>query len=312
MEGLTVFHNITTVNPVMVVGWPGMGSVALGVVDYLHKALNAKEFAEIKTDPMATLDGVIIEGGIAAMPQPPRNIFYYAREQDLVIFEGEAQIPGGAGIRVLNQVLDLAGRLKVKMVYTGAAFPLPVSFKEAPEVYGAVNEKSLIDNLVKNGVVTMETGQISGSNGLILGFAKHRKMKAACLLGTMPQYAIGFPNPKASKAVIEALERILKFKVNLSELDEYIKEMDEKMSLIEDKVKDVLTIEREGQAPPAPHTKRKGEKSPPAYIIEKVERLFREAKADRSKAVELKKELDRWDLYKLYEDRFLDLFKKGE
>ena len=31
---------------------------------------------------------------------------------------------------------------------------------------------------------------------------------------------------------------------------------------------------------------------------------------DRSKAYELKRELDRLELYKDYEDRFLDLFKK--
>jgi proteasome assembly chaperone (PAC2) family protein len=293
----------------MIAGWPGMGSVALGVVDYLHKALSAAEFAEIKTDPMAALDGVIIEGGIAAMPQPLRNMFYYAKDQDLIIFESEAQIPGEAGIGILNNVLDVAAKFKVRMIYTGAAFPLPVSFKDTPEVYGAVNEKSLIDNLVKNGVIMMESGQISGSNGLILGFAKERKIKAACLLATMPQYAIGLPNPKASKAVIEALQRLLKFKADLGELDDYIKEMEEKMALIEDKVKDVLTIEREGRKPPA---LPKGQKTAPAYIIEKIEQLFGEAKADRSKAIDLKKELDRWDLYKLYEDRFLDLFKKGQ
>jgi hypothetical protein len=45
--------------------------------------------------------------------------------------------------------------------------------------------------------------------------------------------------------------------------------------------------------------------------MEKVEKLFKEALADRAKAIVLKEELDRWDLYKLYEDRFLDLFKDG-
>jgi len=34
------------------------------------------------------------------------------------------------------------------------------------------------------------------------------------------------------------------------------------------------------------------------------------AKTDISKANELKAELDQWNVYKEYEDRFLDLFKK--
>jgi hypothetical protein len=43
--------------------------------------------------------------------------------------------------------------------------------------------------------------------------------------------------------------------------------------------------------------------------MEKIERLFLEARADRTRAPELKKELDRWNLFELYEDRFLDLFE---
>ena len=43
---------------------------------------------------------------------------------------------------------------------------------------------------------------------------------------------------------------------------------------------------------------------------QRIERLFREASQDRSKAYELKRELDRLEVFDDYEDRFLDLFKK--
>jgi hypothetical protein len=43
---------------------------------------------------------------------------------------------------------------------------------------------------------------------------------------------------------------------------------------------------------------------------DRIERLFRQAVKDRAKAYELKRELDRLELYREYEDRFLDLFKK--
>jgi len=48
----------------------------------------------------------------------------------------------------------------------------------------------------------------------------------------------------------------------------------------------------------------------PASVKEKIERIFQEASRDIAKAQELKGELDRWNVYKEYEDRFLDLFKK--
>ena len=44
----------------------------------------------------------------------------------------------------------------------------------------------------------------------------------------------------------------------------------------------------------------------------RLEVLFRQAKQDRAKALELKAELDQMGVFKRYEDRFLDLFKQAE
>ena len=42
-----------------------------------------------------------------------------------------------------------------------------------------------------------------------------------------------------------------------------------------------------------------------------IEKLFKQTELDKSKVNELKAELDKLDLFKEYEDRFLGLFKKG-
>jgi uncharacterized protein len=44
----------------------------------------------------------------------------------------------------------------------------------------------------------------------------------------------------------------------------------------------------------------------------RIEALFEEARRDRSKAFALKHELDRLGVFKQYEDRFLDLFRRPE
>jgi hypothetical protein len=151
----------------------------------------------------------------------------------------------------------------------------------------------------------MESGHIAGLNGLLLGFAEKKGMEAACLLATMPQYAISLPNPRATAAIIEALRRILGFEPDMAELSECIKDMDEKMMVIEDKMKDVMSVEtKEASAQPL----SSGKILPP-YIKVRIEKLFAEAAGDKAKAILLKSELDRWDLFKTYEDRFLDLFK---
>ena len=308
MDKIKYNKDIGLINPVMIAGWPGMGSVALGVVDYLQRNLNAVKFAEIEVDPLSIIDSVTVEGGLAAFGPLPKNTFYYLKNPDLIVFKGEAQLPGQEGILLLEEVLKVALKFKVKRIYTGAAFPLPVSHKEIPQVYSAVNKAALKETFVRFGLLPMESGHISGLNGLLLGFAEKREIEAACLLATMPQYAISLPNPKASLAIIEVLQKMLGFKLDIEELNEYVKDMDEKMAIIEDKVKDVMAIETKE---PEPHS-RSGKKIVPPYIMDKIEKLFVEAARDKAKAILLKSELDRWDLYKLYEDRFLDLFKENQ
>ena len=308
MDKIKYSKNIGLIEPVMIAGWPGMGSVALGVVDYLQRNLNAVKFAEIEVDPLSIIDSVTVEDGLATIVPTPKNIFYYTKNPDIIIFKGEAQLPGHEGILLLEEVLELALKFKVKRIYTGAAFPLPVSHKDLPQVYSAVNKRALKVPLSRFGLVPMETGHISGLNGLLLGFAEKKNIEAACLLATMPQYAISLPNPKASLAIIEILHKVVGFKLDIEELNGYIKDMDEKMAIIEDKVKDVMAIE--AKEPELHSTSPK--KVVPPYIMEKIEKLFVEAASDKAKAILLKSELDRWDLYKRYEDRFLDLFKENQ
>lgn len=304
MGEMKIYRNIAFDNPVMIAGWPGMGNVALGAVDYLRKKMKAVKFAEITVDRLSFLDSVVVRDGMASLPAAPKNTFYYRKNPDIIIFEGAVQAHGRSGIILLNQALEMASRLNVRRIFTGAAYPIPVSHKEDADIYCAANDKSLRDYIKKMGVHSMDDGQISGLNGLLLGFAGEKGIGAACLLATIPQYAISLPNPKASAAIIRLLSRMLNFDINTAELDDYSKDMDDKMALIEDKVKDVF-IEDHVPEIPVP------EKEVPPAVIEKIEKLFGEARLDRSKAVILKMELDRWDLYKVHEDRFLDLFKEG-
>jgi len=298
-----IYKKISLKDPVMIAGWPGMGSVAIGVVNYLRRKLGAVRFAEIEIDRSITLDSVVVENGIASIPPSPRNVFYYTTKPDLIIFEGEAQLAGEKGLRLLNGVIEVALGHGVKKIYTGASFPLPVSHNDQSEVYGAANNHTVAGAFRRLGIKTMDNGHISGLNGLLLGFAEKKGIDALCLLATIPQYAINLPNPKASLAIINTLGNILRFRVDEDELKGYIKDMDEKMGLIEDKVKEVFIPEAEDIK------SHDNEKNIPENIMERIEKLFQESRLDRAKAFILKRELDRWDLYKSFEDRFLDLFK---
>jgi uncharacterized protein len=306
-ENVRYYRNIDAVNPIMIAAWPGMGNVALGTVDYIRRKLKAVRFAEIRTDPLAALDAVEVRSGLSKIPKTPLSTFYYTKDPDIILFEGEVQPAGRAGIDLLNKVLGVAADHKVSRIFTGAAFPMPIGYKDDSEIYAAANKESLRDHLKDFGIRLMEGGHISGLNGLLLGFAAKKGIDAICLLATMPQYAISLPNPKASSAIIEALNKMLDISIDVRELAGYIKDMEERMAIIEDKVKDAIIIDEDPIESRPNH-----EKKIPGYIMERIEKLFIEAKGDKAKASSLKNELDRWDLYPQYEDRFLDLFKENQ
>jgi proteasome assembly chaperone (PAC2) family protein len=307
MVNIKISRRVRLKEPIMLVAWPGMGNVALRSMDYLRKKLGAVLFAEVDTSQLWTPEMVVVKKGLATLPKPPKNFFYYTKQPDLIIFEGEAQFSGRTGRNLIEEILDLAREFKVRKIYTGAAFPLPQSYKEASAVYGATNAHFLRNSLRRQGVRIMEGGQISGLNGLLLGYAEQRGIEACCLLATMPHYAVNLPNPKASKAIIEVLQKILKVRINMEGLSEPIIKIEKKMALIEEKVGEVFPlVEEEIEIPSL------GSEKIPNGVMEKIERLFQESRVDRKKACFLKEELDRWNLYKLYEDRFLDLFESKE
>jgi hypothetical protein len=98
-------------------------------------------------------------------------------------------------------------------------------------------------------------------------------------------------------------------------------ELSEQTDAMNDKLGELLAQAEEAmhEVQPAEDEEDEEEFAPPAdeprlsAVEEKrIERLFDQARQDKSKAYELKQELDRLELFADYEDRFLDLFKKGE
>jgi proteasome assembly chaperone (PAC2) family protein len=291
-----------------------MGQVGLGACDYLRRKLNASPFAQIDVSAYHKPDALTVENGLGRMPDPPKQDLYYSSEPPLFIFEGDTQLAGDSGFRLAAELLDLVLRHGTETVFTGAAYAMPVSFRQRPEIYGASTDENLRANFASLGVKPLKEGNISGLNGLLLGLAAQRDMPAACLLATMPHYAIEAPNPKASRALIQVFQRILNTSVNMDEIDEAVREADQMFKDFEAKVneaiqqlKDNLGARTEGREGEGQEPEERPE---PPDLMERVEKLFEEARSDREKAVLLKQELDRWGLFHLYEDRFLDLFER--
>jgi proteasome assembly chaperone (PAC2) family protein len=294
--------------PIMFAAWPGMGNVGLIATDYLRRKLDAKVFAEIDMSPFFIPDSIIVKDGIAQLPEIPSSIFHYVKDPNAIIFESNAQIGGKDGITIIKTILDVAKQLKVSHIYTSAALVQPMTYQSPSQVLVACSNPAHLEKIVSFGVVPMPDGYIAGLNGLLLGVAASRGIESACFLGTMPSYASNMMYPKASLEIVKTYRKMLSSDMDLAELENSVVEMDQQLATIEERIKQIFPSNNEVDE----EMSGIEEEKVPHYIMERIEKLFEKAKEDRTAANELKKELDRWNLYELYEDRFLDLFEDND
>ena len=170
--------------PILLAGWPGMGSVAIGAMSYMRRKLDAVPFAEFDLTEHVTPKTVVIEESLLRLPDEPNGVFYHVENSDLLIFEDSIwpQVEGTAATELTGQILDVAERLNVQASYTGSAYVMPTSHKEPVRVFGVANRAELRDKLFSEGAEPLRQGHISGLNGLLPGYACLRQIPAACIL----------------------------------------------------------------------------------------------------------------------------------
>jgi proteasome assembly chaperone (PAC2) family protein len=307
-------------NPYFLVAWPGMGDVAFRTASFLIEKLGAKEFASIPSEDFLYLNGSIVQDGILDLPAPPTNKFYYWKNtqqgkdaSDLVIFISDAQPDLTYYDEYCQAILSAVKNFEVKTIICFAALPVPTDHTQDSEVLYCATDKKFSEDLTKFNIKKLTSGQISGMNGLFLGIAKKEGYRGFCLLGEIPIYTIQIENPKASQAILEVLNKILGLSVDTHELKS-------QAHVIEDQINQLVDYLKPGnQHAPSPISEEEIERIKkslseysklPQSIRTKIEELFQQSKKDITKANELKKELDKWNIYKEYEDKFLDLFKK--
>jgi len=311
--------------PYFIVAWPGMGEVAFKAASYLVEELKAEEFAEIQPEGFFYLTGSVVQSGILETPLLPQGKFYYWKnpaakragsgKNDLVIFLSNAQPDLSKADSYAKIIIDLAKGLGVEMIVSFASMPQATDHTQDSRLWFAATDQKIKESLSKFNFGVLEDGQISGMNGLFLGMAKKAGLKGFCLLGDIPLYTIQIENPKASAAVLAGLGKILNMQINVQPLKEQAQVMETEIN----KLLDYLKLGSSGQSAPIGEEEVELIKKTlsqltklPVSVKERIEKLFEKSRIDISNASELKVELDKWNVYKEYEDRFLDLFRKNK
>lgn len=299
-------------HPWLIAVWPGMGHVALNAGYYLLSKLGMDVFAELESGELFDIDHVEVKEGLIQPARRPRNRFFVwvdpEGNRDLVVFLGEAQPPLGK-YPFCKQLISYARKIGVERVLTFAAMATRMRPGQRSRVFGAATDEENLQELKRLELELVNEGQIGGLNGVLLGAAAEADLPGACLLGEMPHVFTQLPFPKASLAVLEVFTTMSGLEIDFAELAE-------QAEMVEQQLGQLLSL-AEGQDESA-----SGEEELPApqpadedglsdEDERRIEGLFEQASRQRSKAFELKRELDRLGVFKDYEDRFLDLFKKA-
>lgn len=316
-------------DPRLVAVWPGMGHVGVNAGIYLLAKLEMTLHAEFDTNALFDLEAVQVKGGLIRPARRPRSRLFLwkdpAQKHDLLVFLGEGQPPMGKA-QFCRELVRYVRDLGVDRVFTFAAMATPMRPSDPSRVFAAATDEDRLRELKQLELELVEDGQIGGLNGVLLGVAAEEGLSGACLLGEMPHIFSQLPFPKASLAVLEVFATMAGIELDLDELRTQAEAVEEQLGELLEQVEERMKGGRESddededeadeeveddgepaEAEPAAEEKKPG-RDPKA--VERVESLFAEATADRSKAFELKRELDRLGWFAEYEDRFLDLFKK--
>jgi len=291
-----------------------MGTVAVTAVVYLLSKLNMRQIDEFDAHELFELEEAEVEGGLVHEARLPRSRLFLAENAapglDIVVFLGEAQPPTGK-YALCRRLLAAARKLGVTKVFCFAAWSTGMEPAVSSRVRGVATDEAGLRELRRRGVAVVGRGRITGLNGVLLAAASELGLSGVGLLGEMPALAHQLPYPSASAAVLRAFASMADMPLNLSELESYGRRTQEQLSSAYWQAIKALgedAGERIDEAQPLAATETAVQ--PPEAAPNRIEELFAQSARDRSKAFELKTELDRLGLFRQYEDRFLALFRQ--
>jgi proteasome assembly chaperone (PAC2) family protein len=310
---MTEFQKLN--NPTLVAVWPGMGHVAISAGYYLMSKLGMTVLAEFSPRGLFEVDHAEVKGGLIRTGRLPRSRFFVwkdpAGQQDIVVFIGEAQPPAGK-YAFCNNLIEFAKGLGVNRVFTFAAMATQMRPDEPSRVFAAATDEEGLAEVKQLEIEVLEDGHIGGLNGVLLGVAAEQGLHGYSLLGEMPGMFVQLPFPKASLAVLEAFAKFTQVEIDFAELAEQSQEMEGQLGELLSKVEQAMGAQPQGEGEEDESWAAPEEEEPRISSLDeqRIEQLFNQARGNKSKAYELKKLLDRLDVFKDYEDRFLDLFSR--
>ncbi len=218
-------------NPKLVCGLPGSGYVGKLAVDYLIDELKGTQFATIFSSSFPPQVLIQSDGTTDLM----KNTLYYCKYKtnDVVLLAGDAQpVSPESEYAMAEEITKICEKLGIKTIYTLAAY-ITGTFSKTPKVYGTSTSLQIVNEFSKQGIFTLNTGSITGMNGLLIGVGKTKGITGICLLGETSGYVV---DAIASKAVLEILSKMVGFKLDMTSLNKKAQDTEKLIRTIEEQM----------------------------------------------------------------------------
>lgn len=328
--------------PVVLCSWPGIGMVGRYVVNHLVHELQANTYAEVDLQEYMVIKNVVVENGIIYTPTYVKEKIYYTRWQDtdFLLFYSDFIPSENNMLKLAHDFLNFLQCLDIQYLITFAGVPSNILHTDTPKVYlAATHNVKNLSNMVKPALEKLSSGVIEGMNGVVLSLLRDYDIEGYCFVVEVPFYTIDMYNPQSAKVVLNIIEQIFKFQLDYNKVLQDIKLLDEHLrtifSDVNEKVKQLLSqMERRRGSGKGKkemfsiiddyvsynldngitfeELKKRLKFSLPESAKKKINELFKLAAENIEYAKQLKEELDRWGVYKEYEDKFLSLFLKNK
>ncbi len=226
-------------NPILIEGLPGMGNVGKIAVDFMIEHLQARKFLEISSHNFPN-SVFVNEKNLVELPKIE---MYYKNtgEKSIIFLAGDVQPTDEKSCYAFcEEVLNLVEKYKAREIITLGGIGLPENPKK-PTVYTTGNDRGLINKYKAKQISTSLygfVGPIVGVSGVLLGLSAERKIPAISFLAE----TFGHPNHlgiKGAREILSILNKNLKLKLNLTELDAEISDMDNEFESEKDFFKNI-------------------------------------------------------------------------
>lgn len=330
-------------NPYVICGWPGIGMIGNYVVNNIISQIKPEIFAEIDYKEYTIPHSAIVEHGVIYdLPQIQNKIYFYTRrtknetfDENFIFFVGDIEPSLYNMKKFATDIISFLQPLEPKIIITFSGLPSNILHTDEPSLYIAKTNQDVAEK-IKNyelcDLMSLSLGVIEGINGVLLATAKEYGINGICIIAEIPFYTIDMINPKACYKILSFLRKNLLFDINFEKIQQDIISMDERIkSIFTDINEKAQTLFSQIENFPRSNKKnlyynsldkptgltleelkKQLKFSIPESAKNKINELFNLASKNIDFAKQLKEELDKWGVYKEYEDRFLSLFIKNK